>query len=175
MIKNINYSKKYLFFIFMLSILVACQNNEKRAKAEFSFKKHENGMIKEAGYLLDGKKEGIWTEFSKSGERLREIPYENGLIEGVLNEYREGNLFWSVEYKNNRENGIARYFNRCRELVTKGEFDEGDLSGYWYSYENNSLMKIERYSSNSVVDTVYLNMLDFEVNNFQYSVKKPCD
>lgn len=77
---------------------------------------HENGQVKETGYFIDDKKDGVWEHFNEKGIKISEASYNDGM--------KDGN--WSVW----NENGVMLYHlvyeNGKRKLATQWD-DQGNL------------------------------------------------
>jgi antitoxin component YwqK of YwqJK toxin-antitoxin module len=72
---------------------------------------HPNGMIAAKGYLnSDGLKNGVWTTWSSSGQKLVEAGYKNGVREGLTTEWYEGGQkFKEVTFKNGKKELETRW------------------------------------------------------------------
>jgi antitoxin component YwqK of YwqJK toxin-antitoxin module len=77
---------------------------------------YENGQVKETGFFIDDKKDGVWEHFNEKGIKVSEASYTEGI--------KDGN--WSVW----NENGVMLYHlvyeNGKRKLATQWD-DQGNL------------------------------------------------
>lgn len=66
-------------------------------------KYHENGKVKEIGYFMEDKKEGVWESYNESGLKISEATYTNGLKEGNWSVWNEsGVLLYHMVYENGK-------------------------------------------------------------------------
>lgn len=78
------------------------------SKEKIQYKKYsKDGQYSLEGVLLNGKKEGLWTEFN-NGDIIR-YRYHNGLKNGIAEYSPEKGEFKSVTYVNDVLNGPAEY------------------------------------------------------------------
>ncbi len=119
---------------------------------------HPNGKVEQKGeYDGKGHPKGRWVWYYPSGNILREEEYINGLLDGLMTEYREdGGIIaegeyiegmeegdWVYQYGDSREegpysyglrNGIWKYFYPDGSLEFEGEFIDDNPNGkhVWY-------------------------------------------
>ena len=69
--------------------------------------------------LKDGKRVNVGYDYFPNGAIAAEYPYQNGLVNGTARYYYDnGQLYLTVEFKDDNEEGIAREFN-SRGVQTK--------------------------------------------------------
>ncbi len=82
--------------------------------------RYPDGRLKLEGYLLDGKRHGLWTEYHQDGGRSQ-TEYDGGTKHG-----QEG--AWNAD-------GKVRYL---------GEYDRGEMAGEWMSWHRNGNVHTRR-------------------------------
>lgn len=76
---------------------------------------HENGLVKEIGCFRDGRRDGIWKQFSDSGALLAKAGFRNGQRQGV----------W--EFRDAKERLTGRLFYADGALARGERYDDGAL------------------------------------------------
>jgi antitoxin component YwqK of YwqJK toxin-antitoxin module len=120
-------------------------------------------MAKLEGNLVDGKPHGVWVGYDQYGSVMKEVPYENGDVNGTLKEYRyaepipEEQRMWhymdpardsfpekrtyflseSKEFKNGMQDGPSREFTWYNDIKSEFYFSEGYREGP--AFERNRL------------------------------------
>lgn len=115
------------------------------------------------GRIVDGKPEGVWTSYDQFNKVIKEVPYKDGMIHGMVKhfEYAEpmedDDELWhfmnplrdslplkktyylskSEEYKNGMEDGITRSYTWYNEVTSEMQYAEGMLDGP--AFERNML------------------------------------
>lgn len=134
---------KYLFYILFAVALCACQQENSTPPAKLSTslnlasytldnlpngvvrasKTDVNGRIAEEGYLLDGKRNGVWTT------------------------YKDGRAHTFTSYANDILNGKKFEFDHRRQIVLEETYVNGILSGKRGTYKSGR-PKLEEYYVN---------------------------
>lgn len=91
-----------------------------------------NGNKTEEGPVIqkDDKplKEGNWTEYNKSGQKITITPYENGLKEGTtFTFYDSGQIKSQIPYKGDLKEGISLEFDKNGIIKSKELYKVGVL------------------------------------------------
>lgn len=109
-------------------------------------------------------KKGKVKHFSRDDKLVSEFELiGNGLLHGMAVVYNlsTGNPYSKVPYTYDKKNGVAEFYNRKGELLTKNEFkNDSKIGTHQNFYENDSLKSVEVYDDfgNPVgVWTVYFN------------------
>lgn len=81
-------------------------------------------IIKAQGRLdEEGKRHGIWYGYDKNGFKASQSDYNHGLKNGVHIVYRpNGQIFYTGEYRNDKEIGIWNYYNEDGTLNQSKDF-----------------------------------------------------
>ncbi len=140
------------------------------------------GMSKnvlEEGKYQDNKREGVWTCWNQSGERIQERNYRHGKPEGtwiylygkgeerMQENYKDGKLegIWIHRYRNGKERKKGRYLNGKREgmwtrwyingcVGERGEYQGDEREGTWISwYGTGEKLKEKTYQNGKPVGT----------------------
>ena len=108
---------------------------------------HEDGktIMSEENYN-NGKLDGEYKTYYKSGKPTEIAYYKNGLLDSVYKKYSiKGHLYQHFSYKGGKLNGKAVYYNRkTGQLTTKGLFKEDVRVGTWENYVDGELISTEQ-------------------------------
>lgn len=133
-------------------------------------------MVKLEGNLVDGKPHGVWTAYDQFGKVLKEVPYENGEVHGTVKYYQyaepisEEELLWhymdpardsfpekrtyflseTTEFRNGREDGVAREYTWYNDVRKESNYSEGFLDGP--AFERNRLAYSRMHYQNGMLD-----------------------
>ena len=87
-------------------------------------------------YYLDGKPEGKWLEFYKSGNLKSIINWKNGKLTGKYIVYdKNGKKSTEAIYKDGKENGKYFLYYSNGNIRTKGEYENGKPIGVWEYFD----------------------------------------
>lgn len=112
--------------------------------------------IESVGRTQDDKKQGKWVFFDKNGNKVREVEYMDGEIQGLYTEFREGRILSIVNYKGGIKEGFAKYYNHyCGTVNAEGNYLHDKKSGLWFEYNNGELLAIESFKKGKVVKTIF--------------------
>ncbi|MEQ8907784.1 MAG: hypothetical protein RIC95_01205 [Vicingaceae bacterium] len=105
-----------------------------------------NGQLKSKGEYLDGKKYGKWSYYFQNGTLEQEGFYDkNGEFTGTWKwYYDDSKLLRTEEFRRGLEDGILEEYDRKGNLITKGEFFDGEKEGEWF-YELNDHREEGKY------------------------------
>jgi len=108
---------------------------------------HEDGktVMSEENYS-NGKLDGEYKTFYKSGKSTEIAYYKDGLLDSVYRKYSiKGHLYQHFTYKEGKLNGKAVYYSRkTGVLTTKGEFKNNLRVGTWENYVDGELVSTEQ-------------------------------
>lgn len=93
-----------------------------------------DGKLKSKGDYKSGKKYGKWIYYFNSGQKEQEGFYDNsGLFTGEWRWYYEnGNLLRTEEFLRGEEDGMLTEYDINSQIITEGEYLEGEKEGEWY-------------------------------------------
>lgn len=98
---------KHLFYIalFTFGSIVAQENEPRRSFVQegelIQYKEyHDNGVLSQKGYFLEGKNHGIWVSYDREGVKRSEGVFSKGKKIDRWLFWKEGALL-EVDYKNN--------------------------------------------------------------------------
>ena len=108
---------------------------------------HENGktIMSEENYN-NGKLDGEYKTYYKSGKSTEVAHYKDGLLDSVYRKYSiKGHLYQHFTYKEGKLNGKAVYYSRkTGSLTTKGSFKNDLRVGTWENYVDGELISTEQ-------------------------------
>lgn len=106
-----------LMSIFILLYNVSC--NSQKSEVQESY--YKNGVKKDSGMIVKGKKHGIWKHW-----------YENGQITSVR------------EYNNGNRIGLSRVWFRNGKLKDSIKYTNDSKQIYWYAFHQNGKKNLEQ-------------------------------
>jgi len=108
---------------------------------------HEDGktVMSEENYT-NGKLDGEYKTFYKSGKSTEVAYYKDGLLDSVYKKYSiKGHLYQHFTYKAGKLNGKVVYYSRkTGTLTTKGAFKNNVRVGIWENYVDGELISTEQ-------------------------------
>ena len=108
---------------------------------------HEDGktVMSEENYI-NGKLDGEYKTYFKSGKSTEIAYYKDGLLDSVYKKYSiKGHLYQHFTYKAGKLNGKAVYYSRkTGALTTKGSFKNDVRTGTWENYVDGELISTEQ-------------------------------
>jgi antitoxin component YwqK of YwqJK toxin-antitoxin module len=124
-----------------------------------SYKRYENGTVKEEGTYLNNKKNGLWTLHSYNGKEV--YNYSNDTKEGEYKEYsgdvvvKEGQYSnglmtgeWIFRYDSGNLRGQGNYINGDGGNLSESGFPINGRDGLWkWNYENGKIRYTTNYSN----------------------------
>lgn len=140
--------------------------------SEVAIQKNPSGAKIAEGYLIDGKKNGIWITYHPNSDRIKTITsYVDNTLEGVhLELSNRGQIEAKVTYSQNEYNGpFVKYkFGRPLEL---SNYNMGKLDGVSKSYYNNGKLQKEIEFKNGIQDGIYKFYDDQGNTTLEYTYK----
>jgi len=96
-----------------------------------------NGLLKNYGYngnvtstvtMRNGVKDGLQTWFDEKGRPIREVPYVNGRIHGVLTElYANGDTMVTLPFENGVKQGTAVAYKKDGSVHKRVVYEDGRI------------------------------------------------
>ena len=93
--------------------------------------------------IVDGKKEGKYTEYDYDGNLMTEGFYKNDKLEGSFKKYNNNKLFLEGNYKNGILDGKFIVFSDNGEKIIDGLYKEGERDGEWVFNDLRELAKVK--------------------------------
>lgn len=93
-----------------------------------------DGRMTEWGQYASGLRHGLQVEFVAEGDRVVQS-WQEGQLEGKRMEYEEGMLRQVESYRAGTLHGLYVEYDKDGEIVTKGEYLDGERVGDWYKRE----------------------------------------
>jgi len=131
---------KYLITIIMCFFVLSC------TKQKPTIEYFPNGVIKTEYHMLNGRKEGIYTEYYSSGEKHYDKCYKHGLLNGKVIEYFEnGKIKRKGQFIDDKAYGFFRYYNRKNKLDSLIEYvllnPDSIVESYFFDKTNSNKFK----------------------------------
>ncbi|MDR2040021.1 MAG: caspase family protein [Bacteroidales bacterium] len=101
------------------------------------------------GKYKDGKKEGIWEEFSSSGRKSRTEEYKNGDLRKSITYFNDGNIENEFHYLHHEQHGPEKRYSRSGVLITDYNYQNGRRVGrqmHYFSGFENDYIQVSHYS-----------------------------
>lgn len=94
-----------------------------------------------SGFVKNGKREGTWEIYFKSGELRSKTNFKNGIREGVFEEYyKNGSLKNKKSFINGKINGIYNNYYKNGQLWFWTEYKDGKRNGDYEKFKNDTLI-----------------------------------
>lgn len=89
----------------------------------------------------DGNPEGISRDYQKPAILLKEIPYKNGLLDGMVKLFDNGMPIAEIPFKNDSANGVAKYYTSGGVLLHEIPYLKNKVNGTerWYNEKSGKL------------------------------------
>ena len=94
-------------------------------------------------YIKSSKKllTGIHVEYYKNGNVKRSIEYKNGILDGVVENFREdGKLIHMETWKEKSLHGFFKTYDEKNDSISTGFFNNLHESGEWKTYDKNGVL-----------------------------------
>jgi antitoxin component YwqK of YwqJK toxin-antitoxin module len=135
-----------------------------------AFKKDGTGDIIEEGYVVNGKKNGVWMtfwqnemagriktlasysdgmlngpylEYSNRSQIEKQIYYSNNQYDGNFVTYKFGRKEKDISYKDNKLNGPSIEYNSKGDKQKEVHYKNGELHGAWRTYNEEGELTLE--------------------------------
>ena len=125
------------------------------------YHRYRDGVLRESGIYVKGKRNGTFTEYYQDGVTPRkETPMQQGKIDGTVKTYfRNGKIEAEKEYKQSVESGRERRFDsKTGEQIFESHYIDGKKDGEeWEIFEDASTLRsrIIRHYRNGKLDGSY--------------------
>ncbi len=112
---------------------------------------YPDGGVKERGYNLNGRRDGKWELFNKSGQKTKEVSYRDGVVNGATREfYPSGGLKSEQQYHAGNLHGVSTHYQPNGKVRATQNFSQGVLHGEAKDYFDNGNMKAKgEYNKNT--------------------------
>lgn len=87
---------------------------------------YSNGNLKEQGIFILGLKEGEWKNWDENGVLLGSKTYRKGMLNGAFNNFADGKLKESGNYKNDVLHGDMRIYGK-QDSIAISKYKEGKI------------------------------------------------
>ena len=107
---------------------------------------YKTGQIEHKGNYKKSRKAGLWRSFRIDGNLMSEGSYKNGLYEGLWKFYHlfGTNLQILKNFKDGKKDGAFKSFYGNGNLMQKGGYKNGKPRGLWIFYEKNGIKERNR-------------------------------
>lgn len=96
--------------------------------------------------LPDSNYTGILRDTGANGKWIKETPYKNGKVNGIVKEYSYGKLMQETSYSNNQRDGIEkRYFWGDSIVSYETNYTNGKKNGFYKDYYPSGKLRAEAY------------------------------
>ena len=110
-----------------------------------SYKRYENGKVKEEGTYLNNEKNGLWTFHSYNGKE--EITFSNDVKNGDYKKYYGDVVVTQGQYSNGLKTGEWKDYNNQGVLTKDYIFIDDKLDGPYKEYSGDVVVKEGQYSN----------------------------
>ena len=92
-------------------------------------------LYSKGSFNENGKRDGEWTWYYRTGKIKETVVYQNGLLEGKNRSYyKNGRPYHETSFANDLLNGIYKSYNKYGSLIEDKEFKNGELDGKYTSW-----------------------------------------
>ncbi len=150
----VNEKKEGTWFVFTDNRKVAEENYSNGLKNGTCRKFYEDGKLLEESEWKDGKMDGKYQVFYKTGEPYMQCKFVNNQRNGLcISYFPNGKMEMEAYYKNSLRTGDWKFYNENGELLYTLKYDEGELLNPEVrdSIDNLQMQKIEQ-GKESLVD-----------------------
>ncbi len=138
-----------LFIVFLSCCTTACKE-----EPEVRIERYENGQISRKSTLVNGKKEGLMTDYYNNGSLMAERHFQNGLQQGRTVIYYPGGKLKEVQhYLNGKKDGGDTLWYENGSIQFVSTLKEDKLHGYLRKWATDGQMIYEaRYDMDTLVE-----------------------
>jgi len=98
---------------------------------------YKTGELKAEGKYVDGKKEGKWKYYFQTGQKKQIGEYRKGQPHGYWKWYfANGTMQREENYRKGKEDGMMIEYNEAGEEIYKGAYEDGYKIGPWFYHVN---------------------------------------
>ena len=114
---------------------------------------YADGIMKNSeGTFIDGKRQGLWTQYFKCGKKANEINYSNDERDGECRFYYvNGNLSERSEYTDGMMDGFSTTYFKNGNVKSEGWYVDDELQGTWNYYFFNKTLSRKAFYMNGQV------------------------
>lgn len=146
--KKIRDIRGILILLFFISVL-SCTKQEDSIKSDIVQSigfRDKRGVFHCQGTLINGKKEGLWTEYNNDSlsSILSINEYKNGINTGIeISFYDNGNLCSVGFNKNGKEDGrwIIFQSSSFHKIASEEYYQDGIATGIWKQYDDHGFLR----------------------------------
>ena len=140
---------KLMILLLVVASVISCTKHEESIKNDivqiFGFK-DKTGMLHRQGMLINGKKEGLWTEYDKDSINtlLCIKEYKNGKNTGIhISFYDNGNVARIGFDNNGNQDGrwIIFQSSNSHEIASEEYYQNGKATGIWKKYDQYGFLR----------------------------------
>lgn len=97
-----------------------------------NFERKCNGVTTLKGQFVNGKMNGEWLTYSKSGKLIRKLKYNNGLLDGDFELFFiNGSKKLTAHFENGKKVGKWTYYGFNGEMFIEGSYNDNKPVGVW--------------------------------------------
>lgn len=117
-------------------------NKDKQNEGEWKYYHKDSPQLMSVENYKNGKLNGKVVVFYPEGKISSETHYVNGVKEGVFKQYsKSGVVLEEIPYKNNQFNGLVTYRDMKGQITAQGMYEKGLKKGIWKFYEDGKLIR----------------------------------
>jgi len=103
----------------------------------------QNGNTKTTGSYFDDKKSGVWKYYTIAGIITKEETYQNGVLNGITNNYDDGLLIETLNFRNGELNGKCQKFYSDGKLSEQTIYINGKRKSFHSYYQSGKPKEVE--------------------------------
>lgn len=134
--------------------------------------KSTDGVKIQEGYVMNGRKNGIWIDYSSDGkisviqhfvqgnlsgphlnldnrgQLTSRMDYKNGVYDGIVGTYKFGRPLEEIPYVNGKITGVMKKYYDNTKLMEEAEYKDNLQDGYYRHYNAEGTMDLEYFYKN---------------------------
>jgi hypothetical protein len=114
------------------------------------FKRKCNEVLVEKGEFVNGLKNGVWVTYSRTGKLIRQLNYDNGLLNGKAELfYINGEPKLIGQFENSNKTGRWVYYTEKGKILLEGSYDSNKPIGIWTINNDKGKKPVVKYDYDS--------------------------
>ena len=116
-------------------------------------KYNDNMTLAFSGHYLDGKLDGLVSEFDENGNPKTKIEYKSGNYHGIyITYYSNGKIKEKTRYDNGKKNGKHLQYYESGRIEEDINYQNDNYDGWYLKYEPDGSLKYDFFYKNGSVD-----------------------
>ena len=138
---------KQFSFLILLNIPMALFSQKKYVE-----NKNNEGKLISSGWIQNNLKVDYWKFYNTENNIISKGHYKNGIQEGYWYFYFDNKtLKKEGHYRNGLQTDWWIFYDEKGNLTCKMEYSQNQKNGFCLRYQNNTIVKVEKYKNDSLI------------------------